>query len=188
MKDPIFAGKAPFCEGFHSCEATFWHTSAISQHSDPHFAAAKRLRSIKTPNFAAKAPFRREFRNCETNFWHTSAISQHSDPHFAAANRLRSIKTPNFAAKAPFRRVFCNCKSVAKRKNSQFSQPKPHSAGCFSTAKPLFGTRVPFGSPIHSFRSCKMAAKPQHLKILQRAHHELTCCNRSPIGHISITS
>ena len=36
------------------------------------------------------------------------------------------------------------------------------------------------------------AAKPPHLKILQRAHHELTCHNRTPIsaivGHISITS
>ena len=80
---------------------------------------------------------------------------------------------------------------MPKRKNSQFSQPKPHSAGSFATAKPLFGRRVPFGSPVHSFRSCKMAAKPPHLKILQRAHHEQTCHNRTPIsatiGHISIT-
>ena len=73
MKDPIFAGKAPFRRGFLSCEATFWHTSVISQHSDPHFAAAK-SQSVKTPNFAGKAPFRRVFRDCETIFWHTSAI------------------------------------------------------------------------------------------------------------------
>ena len=37
-----------------------------------------------------------------------------------------------------------------------------------------------------------MAAKPPHLKILQRAHHELTCHSRTSIlaiiGHISITS
>ena len=45
-------------------------------------------------------------------------------------------------------------------------------AGCFAAAKPPFGTRVPFGSPIHSFHSCEMAAKPPRLKILQRAHHE----------------
>ena len=43
-----FAGKAPFGRVFRSCEANFWHTSAISQHSDPHFAAAKRLRNPKT--------------------------------------------------------------------------------------------------------------------------------------------
>ncbi|KAL6314936.1 hypothetical protein AAG906_029155 [Vitis piasezkii] len=36
-----FAGKAPFGRGFGSCETQLWHTSAISQHSDLHFAAAK---------------------------------------------------------------------------------------------------------------------------------------------------
>ena len=36
-----FAGKAPFGRVFGSCEANFWHTSAISQHSEPHFATAK---------------------------------------------------------------------------------------------------------------------------------------------------
>ncbi|KAL6316272.1 hypothetical protein AAG906_017902 [Vitis piasezkii] len=69
--------------------------------------------------------------------------------------------------------------------------PKLHSAEDFKAAKPLFGTRVPFGSPVHSFHSCEMAAKPQHLQILQRAHHEQTCHSRTPIsaivGHISIT-
>ena len=42
-----FARKAPFGRVFRSCEANSWHMSAISQHSDPHFAAAKRLRSSK---------------------------------------------------------------------------------------------------------------------------------------------
>ena len=60
-----FAIETPFGRVFRSCEATFWHTSAISQHSDPHFAAAKRLRSIKTPNFAAKAPFCRALLGCK---------------------------------------------------------------------------------------------------------------------------
>ena len=48
VKIPNFAAKAPFCRVFRSCEAKFWHTSAISQHSDSHFAAAKWLRSPKT--------------------------------------------------------------------------------------------------------------------------------------------
>ena len=72
------------------------------------------------------------------------------------------------------------------------SQPGPHFEGCFATAKPPFGTRVPFGSPVHSFRRCEMAAKPQHLKILQRARHEQTCHSHTPISaiveHILITS
>ncbi|RVW58857.1 hypothetical protein CK203_101793 [Vitis vinifera] len=80
VKTPNFAAKAPFRREFLNCEATFWHTSAISQHSDPHFAAAKH----------EKLP-----------------ISQ-PKPHFAgcfvATKWQRSIKTPNFAAKAPFRR------------------------------------------------------------------------------------
>ena len=71
------------------------------------------------------------------------------------------------------------------------SQTRRHLEGCFAAVKSPFGTRVPFGSPVHSFRSCKMAAKPPHLKILQRACHEQTCHSRTPIleivGHISIT-
>ncbi|KAL6327999.1 hypothetical protein AAG906_031343 [Vitis piasezkii] len=70
--------------------------------------------------------------------------------------------------------------------------PKLHFEEYFAAAKPLFGTRVPFGSPVHSFCSYEMAAKPPHLKILQRAHHEQTCHSSTPIsaivGHISITS
>ena len=51
-----FAGKAPFRRGFRSCEAIFWHTSAISQHSDHHFAAVKWLRSIKNSQFRSQNP------------------------------------------------------------------------------------------------------------------------------------
>ncbi|RVW58835.1 hypothetical protein CK203_101804 [Vitis vinifera] len=40
MKIPNFAAKAPFA-GYFELRNQFWHTSAISQHSDPHFAAAK---------------------------------------------------------------------------------------------------------------------------------------------------
>ena len=110
-----FAASGPSLRKFSQLRNHFWHTSAILQHSDRHFAAAKRLRTTKAwkiPFFAGKAPFRRGFRSCEATFWHTSAISQHSNPHFAAAKRLRSIKTPNFAAKALFRRVFRDCETT----------------------------------------------------------------------------
>ena len=33
--------QAPLCDNFRSCEVPSWHTSTISQHSSPHFAAAK---------------------------------------------------------------------------------------------------------------------------------------------------
>ncbi|RVW14182.1 hypothetical protein CK203_109731 [Vitis vinifera] len=51
------------------------------------------------------------------------------------------------------------------------SVPKPHSVGSFATAKPLFGTRVPFGSPYTHFAAAKWLRNPLCLKILQRAHH-----------------
>ena len=47
MKIPNFAAKTPFRREFRSCETNFWNTSAISQHSDPHFPVAKWLRNAK---------------------------------------------------------------------------------------------------------------------------------------------
>ena len=46
MKSPlcyeiISQPQAPLCDNFRSCEVPSWHTSTISQHSSPHFAAAK---------------------------------------------------------------------------------------------------------------------------------------------------
>ena len=51
VKNPNFAAKAPFRRVFRSCKTNFWHMSAISQHSEPHFTAAKWLRKC---HFAAK--------------------------------------------------------------------------------------------------------------------------------------
>ena len=99
--------------------------------------------SLQNRHFAGK-PFRspnvplcENFRSCETTSWHTSAISQHSTP----ISQLRN-----------------GCE-IPKVWNLQFSQPKPYFAGCFATTKPPFGTRVPFRSPVHSFRSCEMVVK-----------------------------
>ena len=40
-----FAAETLFGRMFPSCETTFWHTSAILQHSSPHFEAAIQLRN-----------------------------------------------------------------------------------------------------------------------------------------------
>ena len=98
------------------------------------------------------------FRSCEEVPWHTSSISQARTP----VSQLRSLHALN----------------------SSILQPNCHFEGCFATAKPPFGIRVPFRSPVHSFRSCEMVAKSPCLKILQHAHHEWKCCSRTPIGHI----
>ena len=39
------------------------------------------------------------------------------------------------------------------------SQSRRHLEGCFATAKPIFGTRVPFAAQFPSFWSCDTAAK-----------------------------
>ena len=39
-----------------SLQNQFWHTSATSQHRSPHFAVAKRLRSIKNSQFRSQSP------------------------------------------------------------------------------------------------------------------------------------
>ena len=71
---------------------------------------------------------------------------------------------------------------------SSILQPIRHFEGCLAVAKPPFGTRVPFGSPVHSFRSCEMVAKSPCFKILQRTHHEWKSHRHTPIletvGHI----
>ena len=43
-----FRNKSPIPQGISRLRGRFWHTSAISQHSDPHFAAAKWLRNLYT--------------------------------------------------------------------------------------------------------------------------------------------
>ena len=141
MKDPIFTVKAPFRRGFRNCEPTFWHTSAISQHSDPHFAAVKRLRSIKNSQFRSQSP-----------------ISQ-------GVLQLRSIKTPNFTAKAPFRRVFCSCEMAAKHKNSQFHSQSSISQGISRLRNHFLAHQCLFAAPYTHFKatksllSCEMVMK-----------------------------
>ena len=80
------------------------------------------------------------FRSCETTPWHTSAISQPS----TLISQLQN-----------------GCE-IPKAWKLQFSQPKPHFAGCFIAAKHPFGTRLPFRStppPISQLRKCPFAAK-----------------------------
>ena len=117
--------------------------------------------------------------------------------HFAAKpfHSLRPLSVKIFTAAKPLLAYechfeeqwpsFCSCE-ITKRKNSQFRSQSSISQGIsqLRNAKPLFGTQVPFGIPIHSFRSCEMVAKSSCLKILQRAYHEQTCHSRTPIGHI----
>ncbi|RVW76707.1 hypothetical protein CK203_047534 [Vitis vinifera] len=61
---PDFAPKAPFRRGFRGWRKHFWHTSAIPQHSDSHFAAAKWLRNgceipkCEKSQFHSRTPFR----------------------------------------------------------------------------------------------------------------------------------
>ena len=160
----IFAAAKPFLA--HECHfAAQWPSFRSCE-------TAAKLQSVKIPNFAAKAPFCRVFRSCEADFGTRV-------PFRSTVNLISQLRN--------------DCE-IPKRKNFQFRSQSSISQGIsrLRNAKPLFGTQVPFGIPVHSFRSCEMDAKPPHLKILQHAHYEQTCHSRTPIsvtvGHISITS
>ena len=101
------------------------------------------------------------FRSCEPTPWNMSAISQPPTS-------------------------FCSCEmgcEIPKALKLQFLQPKPHFVGGFATAKPPFGTRVPFRSPHSLFRSCEMGCKmgcenaPLLQKCLSVAKSPLHCEN-----------
>ncbi|RVW63339.1 hypothetical protein CK203_058251 [Vitis vinifera] len=117
-----------------------------------HFAAqeppfrscetAAKLQNVKILNFAAKAPFRREFRNCKTIFGTRV-------PFRSTVNLISQLRNGCEIQKKKKKQSLCSEKK-------KISQPKPHFAGCFAAAKPPFGTRMPFRSPIHSFRGCEI--------------------------------
>ncbi|RVW88757.1 hypothetical protein CK203_034701 [Vitis vinifera] len=108
-------------------------------------------------DFAAPWPPLRKFSQLQTTSWHTSAISQ---PH-TLISQLRN-----------------GCE-ISKALKFQFSQPKPHFAGCFAAAKHPFGTRVPFRSRPTPFHSCEMGC--ENGTQLRKSHLNAKCF-RSPIA------
>ena len=60
----FFGSQSPIPQRISRLRKHFWHTSAISQHSDPHFAAAKWLRNgceipkCEKSQFHSRTPFR----------------------------------------------------------------------------------------------------------------------------------
>ena len=68
----------------------------------------------------------------------------------------------NFAAKVSC----CENRPLAAK---WFRSRLAFTAKIFAAAKTLLGTRVPFRSQVHPFRSCEMAAEPPHLEILHFA-------------------
>ena len=139
-----------------------WHTSATSQHSGPHFAAAKAAanhQSMKSSISQGKLHSAGYLAAAKPTLAH--------ECHFAAQEHLfRSCEThcevvkPDFAPKVPFRRVFRGCEAH-------------------------FGTRVPFRSTVTLISQLRNGCEvPKREK--SQFH------SRTPIlaifGHISITS
>ena len=61
---PRFHNKSPIPQGISQLRKRFWHTCATSQHSDIHFAAAKRIAKwLRKWLFAAKLAFFYETQN-----------------------------------------------------------------------------------------------------------------------------
>nr|CAN67598.1 hypothetical protein VITISV_028894 [Vitis vinifera] len=122
-----FAAQLPSLRKFSQLRNHFWHTSATSQHSGPHFAAAKAAanhQSMKSSisqgklhsagcethcevvkaDFATKVPFRKVFRGCEAGFGTrvpfrstVTLISQLRNGCEMAA-KFQNVKNPNFTA------------------------------------------------------------------------------------------
>ena len=140
-----------------------------------HFAAQEppfrscetvaKLQSVKIPNFVAKAPFCREFRSCETTFGTRV-------PFCSVVTRISQLRN-GYEPPKHERSHFCWESSILQ----DISRLRNHFLAHECHLEALYNHFA--------------AAKPPHLKILQRAHHEQTCHSRTPIsaivGHISIT-
>ncbi|RVW12174.1 hypothetical protein CK203_098569 [Vitis vinifera] len=102
-----------------------WHTSATSQHSGPHFAAAKAVanhQSMKSSISQGKLHLEEDFAAAKPFLAHECYFAAQEHPFRSCETHCEVVK-PDFAPKVSFRRVFRNCK-----------------AG--------FGTRVPFCSTV----------------------------------------
>ena len=96
-----FRTKSPIPQGVSKLRSRFWHTSAISQHSEPHFAVAKWLRNPKKNFFFFFHFF--FFRNQSSISQGISKLRNHflahkchleaSYTHFAAAKWLQNLHT-----------------------------------------------------------------------------------------------
>ena len=77
------------------------------------------------------------FRSCENPPWHTSAISQPG----TTVLQLR---------------IGCDFFHAWR---ATVSQPRHHFEGCFTAAKPPYGTRAPSRRVVRLFRSCEMGCE-----------------------------
>ena len=81
-----FAAETPFGRVFRSCETTFWHTSAILQHSSPHFKlrngyemGCENISPLRNHLWAAKLPIACEMisklrKGCEITSKHRNGL------------------------------------------------------------------------------------------------------------------
>ena len=116
-----------------------------------------------------------------------------SQPNCPLCENFCSCET-NFGTRVPFRSTvnlisqLGNDCEVPKREKSQFR----NQSSILKSISQLQNHFLAHECHLEASYTHFAAAKPLHLKILQRAHHELTCCNRTLIsanvGHISITS
>ena len=92
-KNSQFRSQSSIPQGILQLRSRFWHTSAISQHSDSHFAAAKRLQSSK----AWKFPISQPKLHSAGSFAATKPFLAHEChleapyTHFTAAKWLRNL-------------------------------------------------------------------------------------------------
>ena len=93
-------------------------------------------------------------RSLQKKFAALRSRCENPSPHYKNRFSLRNhfaAKYTRFAA-AKWLQTFHALRSTV-------SQPRRHFEGCFATAKPPFGTRVPLRSTVRPFRSCEMGCE-----------------------------
>ena len=140
-----FADTSPSLRKFLQLQNHFWHTSATSQHSEPHFAAAKQLRSSKTWKFPISQP-RRHLEGC-----------------FATAK-------PTFGTRVLFRSTVTlisqlgnGCK-ITKRKNFQFLSQSSISQGISKLRNHFLAHECHLEAPYTHFTAAKWLQNLNTLK------------------------
>ncbi|RVW82397.1 hypothetical protein CK203_045160, partial [Vitis vinifera] len=137
-----------------------WHTSATSQYSSIHLAAAKHC-EMEKHDFAPKVPFRRVFRNCESGFGTRVPLRSTVTSISQLRNSLRSCcengNCCEIGVLAPFSQPLRLLQSHAV----QLRSSSLSNAGQSSIAQNGANTRAKSSSPSNRKRSLRKEPLPE---------------------------
>ncbi|KAL6327966.1 hypothetical protein AAG906_031310 [Vitis piasezkii] len=183
MKDPIFAGKAPFGRGFGSCETNFGTRVPFrSTHSDSHFAAAKRLRIV--PPFQQLLDTSRPLP--EVQIMHLQTVLNLDLKRKSYGHLKMTVQTMNGneSSASNGMRFGGEMKKLwlfedKRAKLSGNSQPRHHLEGCFAAAKPTLAHDYQLRAPAEETMPPKETIRTE-AKVLIQPIQEATIVASAP--------